>query len=65
MGSMFRGSKFQGISINNWDVSNVNNFANMFQDTPLFNEPLNGWDTSAGRFFSDLCLQGQPYLTNP
>lgn len=54
MGSMFRGSKFQGISINNWDVSNVTNFANMFQDTPLFNEPLNGWDTSSGRYFGSM-----------
>lgn len=32
-------------TINTWDVSNISNFASVF-DSSTFNQPLNNWDTS-------------------
>ncbi|MEZ4810806.1 MAG: BspA family leucine-rich repeat surface protein [Allomuricauda sp.] len=32
-------------SINDWDVSSVNNMGNMFAFTLIFNQPLGNWDT--------------------
>jgi len=33
--------------INDWDVSNVTNMAELFQSAPAFNQDLNSWDTSS------------------
>ncbi len=34
------------IPLNHWDVSNVKNMKDMFEDNPAFNQPLDQWDVS-------------------
>ena len=34
-------------SINNWDVSNIDNMEQMFRQCSLFNQPLNNWNVSS------------------
>ena len=46
MQSMFRGVLFNS-PIGHWDVSNVTNMANMFQNARFFNQPLGVWDVSS------------------
>ena len=45
MQSMFQGATFNS-PIGHWDVSNVTNMANMFQNSRSFNQDLSDWDVS-------------------
>jgi hypothetical protein len=38
-------------TINEWDVSDVTDFSEIFQDLPGFNEPIGSWDVSKGTLF--------------
>ena len=48
IGAMFRSCTNLATinNINNWDVSNVTNMAELFQSAPAFNQDLNSWDVS-------------------
>jgi len=58
MRRMFRNSGTTGsganfnADISGWDVSNVQNFSEMFMDTPSFQRNLSNWDVSSGTNFS-------------
>jgi surface protein len=46
-------------SINNWDVSNLTDFTNLFRDS-VFNQPIYKWDISSGTLFTTW-LSGCPF----
>jgi hypothetical protein len=37
--------------MNNWDVSGLTNFSNLFEGLDNFNEPIGNWDVSSGTTF--------------
>jgi hypothetical protein len=37
--------------MDDWDVSGVTDFSEMFEDLPQFNEPIGNWDVSSGNDF--------------
>lgn len=41
-------------SVNNWDVSGIVDFKNVFNDCLIFNQPLDNWDTSSGQFMQEM-----------
>lgn len=42
------------VGLDNWDVSNVSDFADMFNGATLFNQNLTAWDTSAATTFEGM-----------
>ena len=41
--------------MNDWDVSMVTNFRNLFSGMALFNEDISNWDVSSGENFVSAC----------
>jgi hypothetical protein len=50
MKRMFNNCRFNS-NINGWDVSNVQDFSEMFRDAGQFNQSLSSWDVSSGTDF--------------
>ena len=49
---MFAGATSFNQSLNNWDVSNVEDIGTLFHGATSFNQPLNNWDVSNVSFFA-------------
>ncbi|MDY8138034.1 BspA family leucine-rich repeat surface protein [Aquimarina sp. 2201CG5-10] len=53
LGSAFNSSSFNH-DINNWDVSKVKSFANMFRNATSFNQPLNNWGLTSATILQNM-----------
>lgn len=51
-------------NINHWDVSNVENFANMFTRATIYNKPLNLWDMSSAIDISSMFEETNDFNQN-
>lgn len=57
MNNMFQGTGITAASeLNNWNVSNVQNFSGMFKDCPEFNADISKWNVSCGMDFSEMFM---------